>query len=219
MNEYNDADAFNGIINHGFDTNPQASPPTQYTDPTPYGPAPHHGAPVKTGLTPRGKAVMVAFAAPLLLGGLLGWQHYASTQAANDLKAQELSLQQQQLEVEKLKALGEANQAQQKTQTAAYQARQKLIDSCVEDNKGLVGKQLGATYRSVLEDCQMQYPDTAATGADMQEAASASTSSSGGSGVNDFVLIGGGALALGVAFAVKRGARRPEPAPVIYRPY
>lgn len=191
--------------------------PQPTIDPTPYGPPAHAGPQARTGLTARGKAGIAICATVVAGGALMGWQNYASTQAAHDLKAKELALQQQQLEIEKLKALGEANQVQQKTQTAAEQARQKLIDACVADNKGLVGKQLGATYRSVLEDCQSQYPDTT-TGADMQEAATANSTSDGG-GVNNFVLLGGAAIAIGLIVAVKKGARKPEPAPAYYRPY
>jgi hypothetical protein len=213
MTDWNDPNAFDGIVNHSFQANqqvnPQVTPAQPYTDPSPYGPpAPHHGHPVKTGLTPRGKAALAIAATVVAGGGLLGWQHYAAGQAAAQVKAKELSIEQQKLDIQRLKALGDANQAAQKTQTAQDKTRQKQIDACVQDNKGLVGKQLGATYRSVLDDCQAQYPATASTG-DMQEAASASDSASGG-GATNILLVGGGALALGAIVFVRK-ASRPAP--------
>lgn len=213
MNEYNDPDhAFNGIVNNSFAANPQVTPAQSYTDPNhqPYGPpAPHPGHPVKTGLTPRGKAALAIAATIVAGGGLLGWQHYAAGQAANEVKAKELSIEQQKLDLEKLKALGKANETAAKTQSAADKTRQAKVDACVKENKTLVGKQLGATYRSVLDDCQAQYPDTANT-SDMQEASSSQSTGSGG-GAGNFVLVGGGVLAVGLVIAVKKGSR-PAPA-------
>jgi hypothetical protein len=229
MNEYNDPNAdFNGIINNAFTprphTNPQVTPGQTYTSPTdfytdthtgthgPYGPPPaHQQRPVKTGLTPRGKAALAIAATICAGGGLLGYQHYAAAQAANQVKAQELQIEQQKLALEQQKALDKATQTAQKTQTVADANRQKKIDACVENNRGLVGKQLGATLSSVIDDCQKQYPATTNTG-DMQEAATASTT--GGSGnATDILLVGGAALALGVGVAVRR-APPPPPAPV-----
>ena len=64
----------------------------------PYGsPAP---APVKTGLTKRGKVALSVGAVVLAGGGMLTWQHYDAESTANQVKAQELSIQQQQLELE-----------------------------------------------------------------------------------------------------------------------
>ena len=217
MTEYNDPDAaFNGIISGGYGINPQPTPAQPYTDPAhqPYGPPAH---PVKTGITPRGKAALAICAAVVVGGGLLGWQHYAAGQAAADVKAKELAIEQQKLDLEKLKALGEANQAQQKTQTAADKTRQAKVDACVQDNKGLVGKQLGQTLGGVISDCQNQYPATTGTG-DMQEAASAKDS--GGGGASDFLLIGGGVLATGLVVFVRK-LSRPAPAaaqPVVVYP-
>ena len=222
MNEYNDPDhAFNGIVNHSFQTNPQVSPqaaPQQsYTDPHPYGPPVHPARPVRTGLTPRGKAGLALAATVVAGGSLLGYQHYAAAQAANQVKAQELSIQQQKIDLEKAKALDKANKAAAKTQTAAETARQAKVDACVKDNKGLVGKQLGATYRSVLDDCQAQYPATPTNTGDMQEAASSSSTGSGG-GATNVLLVGGGVLVLG-AWAFVRKATKPTPAPAAYTLY
>lgn len=228
MNEYNDPNAdFDGIIHNAFTPhpgmNPQVTPGQTYTGPAytptdiphsshaPYGPPPahHQGRPVKTGLTPRGKAALAIAATICAGGGLLGWQHYAAAQAANQVKAQELKIEQQKLALEQQKALDKANQTAQKTQTAADANRQKKIDDCVNANKGLVGRQLGATLSSVIDDCQKQYPATTNAG-DMQETATAS-STGGSGGATDILLVGGAAVALGIGLAVKR-ATRPAPA-------
>lgn len=224
MNEYNNPDhAFNGIVNHSFHANPQASAPqASYTDPHPYGP-PHQGAPVKTGLTPRGKAGIAVVTAVLAGGGLLGYQHYAATQAANEVKAKELAIQQAQIDLQRQKALDKASQAAAKTVSAQETARQKQIDACVQDNKQLVGKQLGQTLAGVISDCQNQYPAATTGTGDMQEAASSSPSSSGG-GATDGLLIAAGVLVVGaVAFVRKASNPAPQAAPngyVIYpNPY
>lgn len=224
-NEYNDPNAaFNGIVNNltsgnAYGTNPQAGPKVPpahaYTDPSPYGPPPgQHGRPVKTGLTPRGKAGLAIAATLVAGGGLLGYQHYAAAQAANQLKAQELSIQQQKLALEQQKALDKANKDAAKNQTAAYQAHQKQINACVAENRDLVGKQLGATLSSVIDDCNKQYPATAASTDDMQEAASTSPTG-GGDGMTNVLLVGGGALVIG-AWALVRKATKPTPQPAAY---
>jgi len=224
MNEYNDPNAaFNGIINsNGLGVNPQVTPAQPYTDPHPYGPpTPHHGQPVKTGLTPRGKAALAIAATLMAGGGLLGWQHHADTTAANDLKAKELALQQQKLQVEQQKALDKANQAAQKTQTAADRNRQKQIDACVEANKDLVGKQLGQTLSGVISDCQAQYP-AASTDTGMQEAASSTSTDSGTADWGVLVLLGLVTVTVGVATVVKKASKSapaPAPGPYPYPPY
>ncbi|NUQ95889.1 MAG: hypothetical protein HOY79_04770 [Streptomyces sp.] len=221
MTEYNDPNAaFDGIINSNhWSGNPQASvptaPPPGYTDPHPYGP-PAPGRPVKTGLTPRGKAGIAVVTAIVAGGGLLGYQHYAAAQAANQVKAQQLAIQQQELDLRKQKALEKANQAAAKTASAQETARQKQIDACVQANKGLVGKQLGQTLSGVISDCQAQYPASANTG-DMQEAAN--TQSTGGGGADKGLLIGVGVLVAGVVLVVRK-ASKPAPQPVhVYQGY
>lgn len=224
MNEYNSPDAFDGIVNHSFTTNPQASaqvPTTQtYSDPHPYGPPHHqHGNPVKTGLTPRGRAGIAVITVVLAGGGLLGYQHYATTQAANEVKAKELSIEEQRLALEQQKALDKANKDAARAQTVADQARQKQINSCVAENRELVGKQLGATLSSVIDDCNKQYPATATNTSDMQEAASSSPSG-GGSDATNGLLIGGGVLVLGAFWLVRKATRpTPQPAPAAYAIY
>jgi hypothetical protein len=173
-------------------------------DPNPYN---AHATQAKPGLTKRGKAVLAIGATVIVGGGFAFYQHNAAVQSANSVKTQELAIQQQKLELEKLKVLGQVNMAQQKTQSAADAARQKKIDACVAGNKGLVGKQLGATYRSVLDDCQAQYAATNTTGADMEAAASVTDSGTGGSNPTTVLLVGGGALVLGAGYAVRKGTR------------
>jgi hypothetical protein len=212
MNEYNDPNAFDGIVHHNFQANPQVPPAQPYTDPHPYGPpAPHHGAPVKTGLTKRGKAVLTIAAVALAGGGLITWQHHADTAAANELKAKELQIQQDKLALEQQKALDKTNKDTAKAQTAADQARQAKVDACVNQNRGLVGKQLGYRIGDVIDDCQKQYPDTA-NSADMQEAASAQSTGSSGSGGTEGLLVGAGFLLVGGMWIGLRKATRPQPA-------
>ena len=156
---------------------------------------------VKPGPTKRGKVVLSIGAAVLAGTGILTWQHYDAAEKASQVKAQELSIQQQKLELEKLKVLSEANAKNAKTQAAQDASRQKQIDACVSHNKGLVGKQFGATYSSVLSDCQAQYASTGSTSG-MQEAASSTDTTSSDGGVSPGLLLAigaGGALVIAVA--------------------
>lgn len=203
-------DGFDDVINGGFHT------------PGPYGLNPHipaHSIPVKPGLTRRGRAALAIGVTVLAGGGLLGYQHYATAQAANELKAKELQIEQDKIALEQQKALDNASRDAEETRQAADKERRALVDGCVNDNKALVGKQLGVTYRSVLEDCQAQYPDSGTTGADIQEAASASDSADGGS-ASTGLLIGGGVVLGGLLFAAKRATRPQNPQPVqVYTHY
>lgn len=209
MNEWNDPNAaFDGIVNNSFQaspqTNPQVTPAQPYTDPHPYGPPPHHGPPVKTGLTKRGKTAMAIAATVLATGGFLTWQHNSAEAAANQAKAQELGLQRDQIALEMQKELNKSSQQNKKTAATESSQRQKQIDACVNENKGLVGHQLGATLSSVISDCQTQYPDSA-SGDAMQEAGSATDAGTGGGiGVTGGLAIGGGVLVLGLYGAARR---------------
>lgn len=189
MNSHNDG--FDEIISQ------------EYADPAPYGiPA----QPVKPGLTKRGKAGITIAAAVIAGGGLLFYQHYSAQQAANEAKTQELQIRREQIELEKLKEMNKVQAVNAKTQSTQNAALQRQIDACVNTNKGLVGKQLGANLRSVIEDCQAQYGGTN-TG-DMKTAASTQDApTSGGGGVNNGLLIGGAVLAGGLVVAVKKGTR------------
>lgn len=174
--------------------------PTENVEQSPY------GGPVqapKSGLTKRGKAALAIGATVIAGGSLLTWQNYSSEAATNAVKAQELQYKQDLLELEKLKEINKATTENRKLESTADAARQKQVDACVTADKELVGKRLGATYSSVLADCQNQYAPTS-TGS-LQEAASTSdagTDSGTGGGINPSALIGigaGTALLIGVA--------------------
>lgn len=187
------SDGFDEVINGGYQHQ------TPYTvDPNPYG-IPKNSIPVKPGLTPRGKVALAIGAAAIATSGLVGYQIYSADQAASQAKAAEISYKQDQLAVEKLKVLNEAN----KTESSADKTRQKQIDACVKDNKDLVGKSMNSTYRDIVDACQAQYSTTAAS-SDLQPTASAKDS---GGGINSNLLIGGTVLAIGLAVVVRKGTR------------
>jgi hypothetical protein len=193
-------DEFSEIIQNGYEMNPH----TEVADPYPYGiPA----QPVKPGLTKRGKAAIAIGTAVIAGGGLLGYQHYSAVESANETRAQELQIQREQIELEKLKEMNKAQATTQKVQFTQNAALQKQIDACVNNNKGLVGKQLGATLESVIKDCQTQYQTTTSSG-DMTNAAAATDApSSSGGGVSPGLLIGGAVLAGGLVVAVRKSTR------------
>ncbi len=164
-----------------------------YTDPHPYGTPTH--SPVKTGLTPRGKAALGVGTAVIACGTLFGWQQYTAQQANANVKAQEIALKQQQIELEKLKEINKANADQQEKQESENSGQEKHVEACVEANGKLVGKLMGVTYQSVRDDCQAKYPTTTAAG--MQAAANTTTdTSSGGDEASVGLLLGIGALVL-----------------------
>ena len=205
-------DGFDQIINEEWHVNPNPA----YTGQGPYGtPA----QPVKPGLTNRGK-VAIAVASVAVAGTGFFWYQDHSVQVAKEAKeAAALEIQVKQLELEKLKDINKVTAAQKKDQATEDAARQKFVDACVDADKGLVGKQMGVTYRSVMADCQAQYKGGGggADGSDMATAASADDTSSGG--INNFVLLGGGTLAIGLVWMVKKGSRRAPEYPAPYRPY
>ena len=196
-------DGFDDAIK-GFHT-PGPYQHTEYTDPHPYG-IPVNSAPVKPGPTKRGKVVISLGAAVLATGALLTWQNYEADAKASEVQAQELQYKRDLLALEMQKEHNKANAANQKVQETHDAAQQKQVQACVDADKGLIGKQLGVTYGSVLEDCQSQY-GTSSTGADMQEAASATDTDTGGGGLNEGVLIGGGVLVLGLVVTVRKFTR------------
>ncbi|MEU5742055.1 hypothetical protein ABZ784_29190 [Streptomyces tendae] len=193
----NSPDEFDRIIS---DFNQPQSP---FTDPHPYGPPPANApttAPVKTGLTPRGKAAIGIGGAVIACGSLFGWQHYSNQQQAHDLKAQEFAIQQQQIQLEMQKELNKANTAAEQRQNVENSEQKKQIDACVKANQKLVGKQMGVTYQSIQDDCQDKYP----TVTDTSMQAAGSSSDSGGGGTNQGLLIGAGVLGLVVVVGSKR---------------
>lgn len=199
--EYNDGfdDAIAGFHQNGTYQQPE------HVDPHPYGTQgiPAHSIPVKPGITKRGKVALAIGVTILAGGGLLTWQHYAAEAKASELQAQEWQYKRDLLALEMQKEMNKANAQDKKAQETHDAAQQKQINACVNADKGLIGKQLGVTYRSVLEDCQAQYSSSA--GEDMQEAAT--STDSGGGGVNEGLLIGGGVLVLGMVFAARKATR------------
>ncbi|PBC72267.1 MULTISPECIES: hypothetical protein [unclassified Streptomyces] len=174
--------------------------PAEYVDNTPYG-GPAQAA--KPGLTKRGKVALGIGATVIAGGGLIGYQ----THAANEVKAQEIALKAQALEIQKMRELNRASEANKKAQNKQANARQASIDSCVKSHDDQVGKVLGTTYRDVVEACQTQYPDTVA-GGDMEAAGASQTATDNGAGgVNQGLLVGGGVLAVALVVAVKKGTR------------
>lgn len=184
-----------------------ASPATS-VDPHPYG---QPTQPAKTGLTTRGKAVLAIGGAVLAGGGLLTWQHSSTQAEIAQAKAAEITLQQQRIELEKLKEINKANATAQEKQASENSEQSKQIAACVKVNQKLVGKMLGITYQSVRDDCQDKFTTTSS--ADMQAAASASDTASSASdgGINTVLLIGGVVLAGGIFTAARRStAGNPE---------
>ncbi|MFF8544808.1 hypothetical protein ACF060_31480 [Streptomyces werraensis] len=170
-----------------------------YTDPSPYGPPP--AAPqVKTGLTPRGKAALGAGTCLIACGALFGWQQYAAQQANADVKAAELALQQQKIELEKLKEINRANAIAEKQNKAETSENKKHIQACIQSNEKLVGKVMGVTYQSVRDDCQAAY-QTTASGPAME---TASSTGSGDDGIGAGVLLGVAALFVAGGTAAKK---------------
>nr|WSX25577.1 hypothetical protein OG690_37800 [Streptomyces tubercidicus] len=188
---------FDRIMNKEFPVND----PREYIDNTPYGAPTHH--PAKPGLTKRGKVALGIGATVIAGGGLIGYQVHAT----NDVKAQEIALKAQALELQKMKEQNRASEIGKKVRDKQANARQASIDSCVKDHDDQVGKVIGTTYRDVVDACQAQYPDAAA-GSDMEAAgASLAATDTNSGGVNQGILLGGGALALGLVYAAKKGTR------------
>lgn len=173
-----------------------------YTDPHPYGNPAH--PPVKTGLTPRGKAALGVGTAVIACGTLFGWQQYTAQQANADVKAKEIALKQQQIELEKMKEINKANAAQQEKQESENSGQEKHVEACVEANQKMVGKLMGVTYQSVRDDCQAKYPTTTAAG--MQAAANTTSTNAGGDedGLSVGLLLGVGAVVLLVGGTTKK---------------
>lgn len=166
--------------------------------------------PVKPGLTRRGR-IAIAVAATAIAGTGFFWYQAQSAQVAKDAKeTAALQIQLQQIELEKMKELNKANATHSKEKAAEDVERKKFVDACIDADKGLVGKQMGVTYSSVVADCQDQFQTDDSQGVDGSEMAAAGSASDTGSddgGLNQGLLIGVGALGLGVVFMVRRGTR------------
>ncbi|MEU5660094.1 hypothetical protein ABZ802_31425 [Streptomyces sp. NPDC047737] len=193
MSAADDRYRFDQIMNEEYNV-----PPTVSVEETPYG---GHIHPAKPGLTKRGKVALAIGATVIAGGGMLTWQHYNTEAQASEFRAQELQYKNNLLALEMQKELNKTNAANQKAQEAFSASQQKQIDACVDADKGLIGKQLGVTYRSVTDDCRTQYGASSDSGTAMQEAASSTDTGSGG-GISPAVLLGigtGGALLIAVA--------------------
>ena len=179
-------------------TNPQ---PQNIPAPGPYG---QPVQPANPGLTKRGKIAIAISVTVIAGGGMLAWQNHAEQVAANEVRAQELAIQQQQIELETMKELNKANAAQTKTAETQDAERQKQIAACVKTDKARVGRQIGVTYSSVLNDCQAKFGTSSDTS--MQEAAASSTSSDDGIDPSTLLAVGvGGAFV--IAVAARRGKK------------
>ncbi|MFI5867736.1 hypothetical protein [Streptomyces sp. NPDC051546] len=183
------------------------SEPVEIIDPTPYG-----GAPAgKTGLTPRGKAVLVLAGAAVLGATLVGYSVYSADSDQADARAQEITLQRERLELERMKEINKANADGRKAAAEASAVRQTALNNCVKDGSAQIGKSGGPWSRTqVVDECQKlgdgdDWSNTK-TGTDMASAASSSdlnTDGGGDSGNNGLLWIVGGGAALAVICAKK----------------
>ncbi|MFI1890468.1 hypothetical protein [Streptomyces jumonjinensis] len=185
-------------------------PPVEIIDPTPYG-----GAPAgKTGLTPRGKAVLGLAGAAVVGATLVG---YASYSADSDTRAQEITLQRERLELERMKEMNRVAADTRKAAAEDGRARQAVLNDCVKDGSEQIGKDGGPWNRAqVVSECRKlgddaEWADTKAA-ADMASAAAASDlngggddggDGDGGAGGNALLWIVGGGAALAVIGAKK----------------
>ncbi|MEU2873019.1 hypothetical protein ABZ769_28110 [Streptomyces olivoreticuli] len=178
--------------------------PVESIDQNPY------GAPAqlrKPGLTKRGKVALGIGVAVIAGGGLIGYQVHSANVAASEVKAQELSLKSQTLELEKIREMNRANEAGRQAAASEEKVRQASVDACVKNSADLVGKGFGSpSHRDIVSDCQSRYPGTSG-GDGMQPAGSAKAAGGSGGGVNQGLLIGGGVLVLFLVAAAKKGTR------------
>lgn len=167
--------------------------------------------PVKPGLTRRGK-VAITVAAVAVAGTGFFWYESHSAQVAADAKeTAALQIQMKQLELEKLKEINKANATHSKEKATEDAERKKFVDACIDADKGLVGKQMGVTYSSVVADCQDQFQtDTGKSvdGTDMAAAGSARDTADGGIGINSTGLLAiTGGLGLVVVLTAARSRK------------
>ncbi|MFH8582588.1 hypothetical protein ACH4EF_42455, partial [Streptomyces zaomyceticus] len=128
--------------------------------------------------------------------------------AENENRAKEMEIQAQLLRIEELKELNRSSEITRNSHNAEEKTRQASVDSCVNTNRNLIGKDFRSpSLGEIVEDCQAQYTNPA-SGLDMQAAGSATASPQASSGeINTGLLLGGGALALVLVIAAKRGSR------------
>lgn len=174
-------------------------------DNEPYGPT--ATPPHKPGLTARGKAILGAAGVVLAAGGFLVYQDHAANVAAQEAKTAEIALQQQRLELERLKVMNKVDEEQAKEQKAESKSLQAKIDACVQDNKDQ-----SAYLQGVVDACRDQYSTTSAVtdGGDIEAAGSAVNAGSAG-GIDPLWAVGGIAAATGIAIGAKRMRRPAQP--------
>ncbi|MFF8840507.1 hypothetical protein [Streptomyces sp. NPDC015130] len=185
-------------------------------DPHPYGPPPTHApthpqatfTQAKPGLTKRGKVALGVGAAVLAGGALIGYQSHTTTVAENENRAKELELRAQILRIEEMKELNRVNESTRNSRAASEETRQVSVDSCVDTNRNLIGKGLGApSLGDIVADCQAQYTSPA-SGLDMKTVGSTTASPQASDGeINDGFLLAGGALVVFLVVAARRGTR------------
>lgn len=172
---------------------------------TPYSPYGSPVAPQKSGLTGRGKLALGMGAAVIVGGSVIGFQVHSANEAASEAKAQEIALQTQALELEKLKEMNRAAEANRKVAATEDRSRQAAIDACVKAEDDTISKSNGFARQTVVRGCQDQYPGASTvSGGGMANTASTQSAGSPGGSVNEGVLIGIGALVLGAAVVGRR---------------
>lgn len=201
---------------HGYGHGPAATTAGMY-DPHPYGPPPAtHPNPAfqqaKPGLTKRGKVALSVGATVLAGGALIGYQSHTQTAAENQNRAKEMEIQAQLLRIEELKEINRANAKKETANTTQEKTRQASVDSCITTDKAMVGKGMGSpSYREVIDNCLARYSapqnstrfDTASASSPLATTATAPTDE----GVNGFLVLGIGAIAVLAFGATKRGIR------------
>ncbi|WP_143202960.1 hypothetical protein [Streptomyces sp. CB02261] len=209
-------DQFNAPGHH-YGPGPAATTAGMY-DPNPYGPPAPAMPPIaayaqaKPGLTKRGKVALSVGATVLAGGALIGYQSHTATVAENQARAKEMEVQAQLLRIEELKEINRANEINRNSMKTEEKTRQVSVDSCIDQDKKLVGKGMGSpSYREVIDNCLTRYSaqkDT--TRFDAAASTTPVTNTSGGTngdGLNGFLVLGIGAVAVLAFGAAKRGTR------------
>jgi uncharacterized protein HemX len=174
----------------------------QGVDPHPYGAPVQPTTPKKTGLNTRGKVALSVAGLAIIGGGTLIYQNHTENVAAQQAKTAELQLQQSRLDLERLKVTNQIDEKQARQQKDEAKDLQAKVDACVAANKDQ-----SAYLKGTVQACQDQYGTSTSSGADMQEAGSA-TNGDGGGGISPGLVIGVGVtVAAAVGFA--RYGRRP----------
>ncbi|MEU6979588.1 hypothetical protein [Streptomyces sp. NPDC046371] len=206
-----DPNEFDRIVS-GLNPHQAAPQYAEFYDPHPYGPPAPAAAPMypqaKPGLTTRGKVGIGVVTAVLAGGALLGYQSHTASVAASQAQAKEMDLRAQLLRIEELKEMNRANETSRKSESAEEKTRQVSVDSCINKDKGMVGKGFGSpSYREVIDNCLTQYGTSKDTKFETAGSASQVTAQAGGGEINSGWLVAGGAFVLFVVWAAKRGTR------------